>query len=147
MQFMFSKTCEYGIRATIFIAEESKNGRKASVKTIARQIDSPEAFTAKILQTLVKHKIIASSKGSSGGFYIPEELLSQIKLVEIVSAIDGDGVYTHCALGLNGCVRDAPCPLHDEFQHVRDEMESMLRSIFITDMTQALLSSQTFLKR
>ena len=144
---MFSKTCEYGIRATIFIAEESRNGRKTGIKAIARQIDSPEAFTGKILQTLVKHKIIASSKGPSGGFYIPEESLSQMKLVEIVSAIDGDGVYTHCALGLNGCVRDEPCPLHNEFKHVRDEMESMLRSIFINDMTIDYQSSQTFLKR
>jgi len=142
---MFSKTCEYGIRATIYIADESKNGKKTGIKAIARQIDSPEAFTAKILQTLVKHKIIASSKGPSGGFYIPEESLSQMKLVEIVSAIDGDGVYTHCALGLNGCVRDTPCPLHDEFQHIRDDMENMLRSIFITDIAHDLHASQNAL--
>jgi len=144
---MFSKTCEYGIRATIFIAEESTKGRKTGIKEIALQIDSPEAFTAKILQTLVKYKIITSTKGPSGGFYIPEESLSEIKLVEIVSAIDGDIVFKGCALGLDGCSDESPCPLHHEFKHIRDELEAMLRSISIADLTKSLHSKQTFLKR
>jgi len=144
---MFSKTCEYGIRAVIFIAEESTKGKKTGIKEIARQIDSPEAFTAKILQTLVKHQIIISFKGPSGGFYISGESLSQIKLVEIVSAIDGDAVFKNCALGLKGCSEDSPCPLHNEFKRIRDGLEEMLRSISIGDLTAKLHSKQTVLKR
>ena len=144
---MFSKTCEYGIRAAIFIAEESRKGNKTGIKEIAGQIDSPEAFTGKILQTLVKRRIISSTKGPSGGFYIPEESLSQIKLVEIVSSIDGDGVFKNCALGLDGCSESSPCPLHHEFKRIRDELEEMLRSVSIGDLTTGLYSKQTFLKR
>jgi len=144
---MFSKTCEYGIRAAIFIAEESTKGRKTGIKEIARQIDSPEAFTAKILQTLVKHRIITSSKGPSGGFYIPEESLSEIKIVEIVSAIDSDAVFKGCALGLDECSEDSPCPIHSEFKRIRDELEAMLRSVSIGDLTAGLRLKQTFLKR
>jgi len=144
---MFSKSCEYGIRAAIFIAEESSKGRKTGIKEIAAQIDSPEAFTAKILQTLVKHQIITSTKGPSGGFYIPAESLSEIKLVEIVSAIDGDAVFKNCALGLDTCSEDSPCPLHNEFKRIRDELETMLRSVSFEDLTAKLHSKQTFLKR
>jgi len=144
---MFSKTCEYSIRAVIFIAEESTGGKKTGVKDIARRIDSPEAFTAKILQILVKNQIIASTKGPSGGFYIPEESLSLIKLAEIVSAIDGDAVFKNCALGLDGCSEDSPCPLHDKFKRIRDELEAMLRSVSIGDLTEKLHTKQTFLKR
>ena len=144
---MFSKTCEYGIRAAIFIAEESTKGRKTGIKEIARQIDSPEAFTAKILQTLVKHQIITSFKGPSGGFYMPEEALSGIKLVEIISAIDGDAVFKGCALGLDKCSDDSPCPLHNEFKRIRDDLEEMLRSVSIGNLTAGLRLKQTFLKR
>ena len=144
---MFSKSCEYGIRATIFVAEESSKGRKPGIKEIATQIDSPEAFTGKILQKLVKHQIITSSKGPSGGFYIPEESLSHIKLVEIVTAMDGDAIYKNCALGLDGCSCDSPCPLHHEIKRIGNELEDMLRSVSIKDLTLKFHSKQTFLKR
>ena len=37
---MFSKACEYGIRAVVYIAEQSQNDTRVSLKDIARQIDS-----------------------------------------------------------------------------------------------------------
>ena len=55
---MFSKSCEYAIRATIFIATHCCNKGKVGLKEIANEIDSPTAFTAKILQVLVKNNII-----------------------------------------------------------------------------------------
>jgi len=145
---MFSKACEYGMRAVIFIAEESTKGRKTGIKEIARQTDSPEAFIAKILQTLVKRHIITSVKGPSGGFYIPEESISRIKLVEIISAIDGDAVFKNCALGLGECTgNSSPCPLHQEFNRIRGDLEDMLRTTSIDDLTKRLHSELTFLKR
>ena len=53
---MFSKTCEYAIRATIYIASESSAGKRCGIRDIARKIESPEPFTAKILQRLVKQR-------------------------------------------------------------------------------------------
>ena len=60
---MFSKTCEYGIRAAIFIAFQSYQDNRIGLKEIAKKIDSPEAFTAKILQILSRDNIIKSIKG------------------------------------------------------------------------------------
>ncbi|MGN6646883.1 MAG: RrF2 family transcriptional regulator [Cytophaga sp.] len=65
---MFSKACKYGIRSIIHIAAQSQAGKRSSLKEIAAQIDSPEAFTAKILQVLSRNNLIDSSKGPQGGF-------------------------------------------------------------------------------
>ena len=70
---MFSKTCEYAIRATIIIASETESGHRISLREIARRIDSPEQFTAKILQKLAKNNVVESSKGNGGGFFIAKE--------------------------------------------------------------------------
>ena len=67
---MFSKSCEYAIRATIFIATQSQSNANIGIKEIAKEIDSPIAFTAKILQVLVKNNILKSTKGVGGGFMI-----------------------------------------------------------------------------
>lgn len=88
--FMFSKACEYGIRSAIYIANASMDKNRVSVKEISEEINSPVAFTAKILQQLTKAKIIFSSKGSKGGFQIPKSQIKKIKLRQIVQAIDGE---------------------------------------------------------
>ncbi|MGB0369618.1 MAG: RrF2 family transcriptional regulator, partial [Flavobacteriales bacterium] len=63
---MFSKACEYGIRATLFIAQNAAESNRVSLKEISKKINSPEAFTAKILQQLARNKIIVSYKGPHG---------------------------------------------------------------------------------
>ena len=63
---MFSKACEYGIRAAVYIAHQSMEGRRVSLKEIAEKIDSPVAFTAKILQQLSRNGIVESIKGAGG---------------------------------------------------------------------------------
>ncbi|MHC2993533.1 Rrf2 family transcriptional regulator, partial [Pontibacter sp. HJ8] len=74
---MISKSCKYGIRAAVYIASKAGEGVKLNVKAIAKEIDAPEAFTAKILQILNKHRIITSLKGPYGGFFIDEYQLEQ----------------------------------------------------------------------
>lgn len=56
---------------------------------MAKEIDSPEAFTAKILQHLVKAGIIDWVKGIQSGFYIPRRRITATYLVQIVHVIDG----------------------------------------------------------
>ena len=91
---MFSKACEYGIRAAIYIAQQSLVDRKVSLKDVAKAIESPIAYTSKILQKLSKNSIIKSDKGPTGGFSMDITVLENVKLCSIVYAIDGDAVYT-----------------------------------------------------
>jgi len=143
---MFSKTCEYGIRATIFIASQSYQDNRVGLKDIAQKIDSPEAFTAKILQILSKNNIIHSIKGVGGGFEIPKKTMSQIKLIQIVSAIDGDRVFTGCGLGLNHCSEDHPCPVHDKFKEIRNGLATMLENTNLEELALGIKSGDTFLR-
>ncbi|WP_066220399.1 RrF2 family transcriptional regulator [Formosa haliotis] len=144
---MFSKACEYGIRATIFIAHSSMDGRRVSPKEIAQEIDSPAAFTAKILQALVRHQVVESTKGAHGGFEINLNNIKTIKLSDIVDAIDGDKIYKGCGLGLHECDENRPCPMHDKFKSIRDELRVMLESTDLESLALDLKLGETFLKR
>jgi Rrf2 family iron-sulfur cluster assembly transcriptional regulator len=64
---MFSKSCEYAIKAVIHLCMETRDGKRLGVADIANAIESPEPFTAKILQTLVRHGFISSAKGPRRG--------------------------------------------------------------------------------
>jgi Rrf2 family iron-sulfur cluster assembly transcriptional regulator len=144
---MFSKACEYGIKATIHIALRSQQNKRTGLKEIAEEIASPEAFTAKILQLLVKSQIIDSVKGPTGGFEMAPHQLAKVRLSQIVSAIDGDRIYKGCGLGLKECNEKKPCPVHDKFKIIRDELRMMLETTRVQELALGLTGGMTFLKR
>ena len=143
---LFSKSCEYAIRATIFIATHCCKEGKVGLKEIANEIDSPTAFTAKILQALVKNNIIKSSKGVGGGFMILKDDLKNINLSDIVMAIDGDSVFLRCGLGLSNCSEEHPCPVHEKFKFVKKDLIYMLEHTTLEELSLGIKKGQTFLK-
>jgi len=143
---MFSKACEYGIRASIFIAEQSKLGRKVSLKEVAKTIESPTAYTSKILQQLTRNNIINSDKGPTGGFSMNKQELDHVKLSTIVYAIDGDSIYKGCGLGLKQCNENKPCPVHNQFKKIREDLKTMLETSTINSLTIDYKNGLTFLK-
>jgi Rrf2 family protein len=143
---IFSKTCEYAIRAVLYIAFKSADGRRIGIKDIAAGIDSPELYLGKILQNLSKKGIINSVKGPNGGFYITSESYSR-PLSDIVEAIDGGGLFYGCALGLKQCSEINPCPLHHQFKSIRDEIKELLDQTTIGNFNQDLLDGLFALKK
>lgn len=144
---MFSKACEYGIKAIIFIAVKSRQDERVSLNDIAWAIDSPVSFTSKILQKLVKCNLLDSVKGSAGGFELKKSKAEKIKLSQIVSAIDGDSIYKGCGLGFHDCNEKKPCSLHYKFKLVRDDLRTMLESTSLLDLSNDINNGITFLKQ
>ena len=143
---MFSKACEYAIRALLFIAQKSKDGSKVGIKEIAKGIDSPEHFIAKILQDLSRKGLVQSQKGPSGGFYLDQPSLNA-SLADVVRTVDGDSIFSGCALGLKQCSEARPCPLHNEFKKIRDDIFNMLQSARLGEFNNQLEKNKLFLKR
>lgn len=142
---MFSKTCEYAIRASIFIATQSNQKKRVTIKDIAEEINSPQSFTAKILQILAKNNLVHSIKGIGGGFEIPKDKLKHINLAQIVNAIDGNGIYTNCSLGVNHCSEEHPCPLFHKFNAIRKELAQMLENTYLEELALNINAGDTFL--
>ncbi len=143
---VFSKTCEYAIRAVFFIAHKTADGGRVGIKEIANGIDSPEHFLAKILQDLSRRGIVQSAKGPNGGFYLDEDAMSR-PLADIVEAVDGNGIFTGCALGLKQCSEVNPCPLHRQFKAIRDDIHELLQKTAISEFNEELGLGISTLKR
>lgn len=141
---MISKACKYGIRATVFIASIAAEGVRLNVKEIAREVDAPEAFTAKVLQQLNKHRIITSMKGPYGGFYIEDYQLEQ-PIVNIVNAIDGMAIFRDCGLGLKQCSEVHPCPMHGQFKAARETLLNTFQQMTIGQMARELKGGTSFI--
>lgn len=142
---MLSKTCEYAIRALIFIAKKSKNGEKAGIREIAAAINAPEKFIAKILHELSKSDMVQSMKGPAGGFYLDKKSLKNT-LADIVMTVDGDQIFSGCGLGLNYCSETKPCPIHNQYKKIRKDIFSMLQAAKLGEIQEQIDSKLAFLK-
>ena len=143
---MFSKTCEYAIRAVLFIAQKTSDGTRVGIREIAKGIDSPEHFIAKILQDLSRKGLVQSQKGPSGGFYLDRSSL-RYTLADVVRTVDGDRLFSGCGLGLKQCSETRPCPLHNEFKRIRGEVFEMLQSAKLGEFNKQLEKNLLFLRR
>lgn len=144
---MFSKSCEYGLRAIIYIAQQSSQDIKVSLSTISEAISSPQAFTAKVLQQLTRNNFVTSIKGPYGGFFIENENMDSIKLSDVVKILGGESIYTSCGLGLEKCNEESPCPLHFKFVEVRNQLKNMLETTTLTMLVNDMNTDLFFLKR
>ncbi|MFN8278973.1 MAG: Rrf2 family transcriptional regulator [Saprospiraceae bacterium] len=142
---MFSKTCEYAIRAMIFVAQKSTDETRVGIKEIASGTQAPEHFIAKIMQELSRKKIVKSIKGPNGGFFMTKEDLGQ-SIADIVKAIDGESIYSDCVLGLKACSEKNPCPLHDDYKEIKRNLLTLIEGNTISEFRDKLNSNRFFLK-
>ncbi|MBK9794175.1 MAG: Rrf2 family transcriptional regulator [Sphingobacteriales bacterium] len=130
---IFSKSCEYALRAVLYTYMKSDSNANLGVKEIAKEIGSPVPFTAKILQQLTKKKIISSVKGPNGGFYI-DPSSKPVSIYQVVEAIDGTDFFERCVIGLKRCSEANPCPLHVHFVGHRNEIKELFKKKTIYDL-------------
>ena len=124
MTVIFSKKCEYGLQAVLYLAAQ-KDREVIPAEEIANKLSIPKEFVSKILQSLTESGIVVSRKGKSGGFAIAKDP-KRIKLIDIVGAIDGLSMFSSCVLGFPNCNPDNPCPLHDKWGELRSKAYEML---------------------
>jgi len=142
---MFSKTCEYAIRAVIYISFNGTKENKTGITEISTNIEAPVHFTAKILQILVHQDIVSSQKGVNGGFFMNSSQ-RQKALIEVVRAIDGDVLFSGCGLGLKTCSDDEPCPFHDKFKSIRMKLRKMMETTTIEEMSKTFKTGRKFIR-
>ena len=119
---MFSKSTEYALRATIFIAQKGSEENKLGIDEISKAIGSPRPFTAKIQQLLTKdNRIVSSTRGPNGGFYITEKA-KKLPAPCIHEAMGEDEILEKCVLGLMQCSEKIPCPMHAEYKLIKKQL-------------------------
>lgn len=131
---LYSKPCEYAIRSMVYVALHAS--RAVSGREISRAEAIPFPVLSKVLQILVRRKLLRSRRGPGGGFELARKP-ETISLGDIVMAVDGLEHFQRCAAGLPQCGEDSPCPLHDSWQILRAQLLHHLETTTLDGMASA----------
>ena len=120
-----SPTCQHALRALIYLA--SRNPEKpVLVRDIAEAAKVPRQSLSKILHGLRNKGLVKSTKGPGGGYRLARPG-GDMKIIEIIEAVDGPLRLTRsCVLGLDECNDDEECALHDYWKSFREQYYSTI---------------------
>lgn len=135
---MLSNTCKYALRALIYLGKFSESDKRIGIKKISEDLGLSSPFLGKILQNLVKQKLLVSTKGPNGGFALAKNA-DEITLWDIVIKVDGEEFFTNCLISLEPCVTHDPtkplCPVHSQYEKLRTEI-----GVFYKETTLEIIS-------
>lgn len=133
---MLSNQTKYAIRGVLFLAAHADETNKLGSAFVSEKTEIPAPFLAKIFQKLSKAKLITSSKGPRGGFYLSEKELKN-SLLDIIESIEGIEDFNSCFIGLPHCSDKNPCAIHHVAAHWRDALIAELKLKTIGEMAES----------
>ncbi len=130
-------------------------GERLTAKQLAALTDLPLPTVRKVLALLLPAAVVDSSIGVQGGYALAQPL-SEITLLAVLHAVDGDWALTACQEVQGGCRHDQHCSLRHSWQVVNAWLMQMLGQITVAEMAEGLVqhrlhallgdvSSQSFL--
>lgn len=138
---MFNKETEYALRGLVYIKLQNLKGRRPGVSEVAKEIEAPQFYTAKILQRLVRSGFLKSVKGKGGGFFFDPET-PDLQLIKLIRATEGDRSFSGCGFGLKQCSTENPCPLHEKYAAVRESINTLISEETVQSLAEKVYKKE-----
>lgn len=129
---MLPKTAEYALRAAVWLGRDPD--RTESADHLAERTKVPRRYLHKVLQDLVKAKLVRSQSGPGGGYALARSP-EKITILDVVNAVSPLERIRHCPLGLPSHTR--LCPLHKELDRVYAASEAALSKVTIARLLRS----------
>jgi Rrf2 family protein len=136
---VFNKETEYALRGLVYVQQQNIKSRRPGIAEIAKEIEAPPFYIAKILQRLVRLGFLESLKGKGGGFFF-DISKPELPLKELIAATEGDRTFAGCGFGLKHCNKDNPCPLHHQYAPIREAINDLVTNETVQSIAQKTLN-------
>jgi Rrf2 family iron-sulfur cluster assembly transcriptional regulator len=124
---------DYAVRAMVAIAGHD-GGAPLSARRIAEEMAIPSGFLAHVLADLVRAGLVTGTTGRSGGYRLARPA-GRIDLLQVVDAIEGDGLTGRCVLRGGPCRVDGTCVVHEPFMAATEALRRELRATSLKSLT------------
>ncbi|TVR53239.1 MAG: Rrf2 family transcriptional regulator [Puniceicoccaceae bacterium] len=118
-----SQTTGYAIVALSRL--EGPGGNPRLVKEVAGETGLSSFYLSKIMHQLGKAGLVITKRGFKGGVTLARKP-SEISLLDISVAIDGEEWFGRCLLGLEKCSDERGCPAHRFWKGTREAIHQQL---------------------
>jgi len=124
---------DYGIRALIELAHHYGEGRLTQSAEIAARQNIPESYLEQLLATLRRAGLVRSVRGPQGGHALARDP-GQIKVSEVIRALEGEIMPVECLDQASECSRTGGCAQRELWEEVQRAIMQVLERVTIGEL-------------
>lgn len=128
---LLNQTVVYALRAMATMAELAP-GASVTVVELSERTGVPQHYLSKVMRRMVKAKLVNGQRGHGGGFALVKAP-ADIRIADILLAVDADLALGQCAFGFDACDPDNPCMLHPVWAKLQDGMKAFAAGSTLAD--------------
>ena len=136
MVHFLSRGTQYALRALIHLAGVSPS-EACPVRRIAAAELVPQPFLAKLMGRLARAGLVHAFKGPGGGIRLARPP-NEVKVIDVILAVEGMDYFEGCFLGLPACDSASPCPMHDEWKDLTRRLSGLLEGVTLAELARSL---------
>jgi Rrf2 family protein len=129
-----SKKADYALMAMKHLAVRHDAGGASSAREIAEAYEIPLELLAKVLQRLVRARLLVSVQGTRGGYRLGR-LAAAIPVADVIQAVDGPVTVTACSPDDHRCEQYSKCSIRDPLWKIRGRILEALTTVTVADLT------------
>lgn len=134
-----SKKADYALLAMRHLAAQ-RTGAVVSARELAEAYAIPPDLLAKVLQKLVRARLLESQHGTRGGYGLARSA-QVMSVVDVIQAIDGPLTVTACSDTDHSCDQYSRCNIRDPLWRIKDRIVSTLATTTVADLAVDLSQS------
>lgn len=127
-----SKKADYALIAMKHLANR-QDAASCSAREIAEAYEIPVELLAKVLQRLVRSRLLVSVQGTRGGYRLGRAPAA-IPVAEVIQAVDGPLTVTACADDDHTCEQYSKCNIRDPLWKIRERILEALTTVSVADL-------------
>lgn len=127
------RRADYAIRAAVDLAHHHGDGERRKSRAIADEMAIPPSYIPQILAELVRAGLVVSTAGRSGGYALAGPP-TDISLLDVVNAAEGEVVSTACVLRGGPCRWEQMCAVHVPWAEAQHALLDSLGSTSLADV-------------
>lgn len=128
-----SKKADYALIALRHLAVRPDAGGSSSAREIAETYDIPLELLAKVLQRLVRARLLVSVQGTRGGYRLGRPPHA-IPVADVIQVVDGPVTMTACSPDDHRCDQYSKCSIRDPLWRIRERILDALTTVTVADL-------------
>ncbi|HUQ88258.1 MAG TPA: Rrf2 family transcriptional regulator [Vicinamibacterales bacterium] len=128
-----SKKSDYALIAMKHLATRPDGGVSSSAREISESYDIPLELLAKVLQRLVRGRLLVSVQGTRGGYRLGRSA-SMISVADVIQAVDGPVMVTACSEDDHDCDQYTKCSIRDPLWKIKKRILDALNTVTVAEM-------------
>jgi Rrf2 family protein len=128
-----SKKADYALIAMKHLAQRQDGGGSSSAREISEAYAIPLELLAKVLQRLVRARLLASAQGTRGGYRLGRAALS-ISVADVIEAVDGPVTVTACSPDDHTCEQFGSCSIRDPLWKIKSRIVDALATVSVAEL-------------